>query len=58
MYLFIFQFTAAKLYVIIFTESNRGEIVKIINRQLFKDIFEDSVWKEKILEALISQILH
>ena len=58
MYLFIFQFTAAKLYVIIFTESNRGEIVKIINRQLFKDIFEDSVWKEKILEALISQILN
>ena len=58
MYLFIFQFTAAKLYVIIFTESNRGEIVKIINRQLFKDIFEDSVWKERILEALISQILN
>ena len=58
MYLFIFQFTVAKLCVIIFTESNRGEIVKIINRQLFKATFEDSVWKEKILEALISQILN
>lgn len=58
MYLFIFWFTTAKLYVIIFTESNRGEIMKIINRQLFKDIFEDSVWKERILEALISQILN
>lgn len=32
--------------------------MKIINRQLFKAKFEDSVWKEKILEALISQILN